>query len=351
MWTKQTPGLVPNTPFFLISFLSLALFTFKTHPAHNNTKATHYSRHHQEPRQPATMPIRKSESDEEFYRGPMGSPTTHCFLVATRPKRTRSRWPLTMDLVEATANANRLNSTSAFKVTEIPANYHKRTITPPRSTTAFDLRQLNLGDREVIVPYLGTRPIYCPQPPSLLDIGRSPQRCVNSSSSTISIRQQLTRFKFLVRSQSSLSPDSIPTSATKRQTPRSSTCVSLSHAHVGTGRYSTDEEMHICTTSGEDDDDDDEESLFRQKIPSAKELLLSMQGHHAFPNPSKKAFEIHPPIDNVTRKVSTRSQGRTTALPRPYNRVTGPSSFIAGRASEAKKLVRRPIKYMRGNPA
>ncbi|KIM27501.1 hypothetical protein M408DRAFT_165722 [Serendipita vermifera MAFF 305830] len=217
---------------------------------------------------------RKSESDDSSdCRTSLESPTTHCFLVGTRPKRTLPRRARSTGHVEImpTVQGNINNPV----VRRLHSDTGKPSMTPPRSKSAISFRNFDRKDTILPIPYIGTKPIYTPRPPSLLRFyNRSRSSLdammdIDSSSPSQSISKKLGHLRLRPsmplrahKSAASLRPMMAPPPL-RRQVSQNS----ISTSSTKTSRYVSDEDMHICTSTEEDESE--VEGTTNQSIPSA----------------------------------------------------------------------------------
>lgn len=103
-----------------------------------------------------------SESDESSDS--LESPTMHCYVAGTRPKRTAPHRTMSTGVVEMDPVSLKpgMDLTSLNFANGIPER--TTNMTPPRSQSAVDLRRIGSsgdpGDAFVHIPHLGNRSIY-----------------------------------------------------------------------------------------------------------------------------------------------------------------------------------------------
>lgn len=99
---------------------------------------------------------RKSESEDSS--DPFESPTTHCYIAGTRPKRTMPRRTLSTGIVgvkRVTTSMSAVLLNSKLGSTSCTTN-----ITPPRSKSAVNFKGVGSKDSVLYIPNLGDRAIY-----------------------------------------------------------------------------------------------------------------------------------------------------------------------------------------------
>jgi hypothetical protein len=123
------------------------IIMFKPRPQSNDTKTV---------RHPVFAIKRKSESDDSEYRSSLESPTTHCYIAGTRPKRTLPRRALSTGGVEIKSTVLCMDAQSDGLLQTGLRKPH----TPPRSKSATSLRTFDHVDSILPIPDIGTRRIH-----------------------------------------------------------------------------------------------------------------------------------------------------------------------------------------------
>jgi hypothetical protein len=136
----------------LISFVSqfhYCIIMFKPSSQFNDTKTV---------RHPVFAIKRKSESDDSSdYRSSLESPTTHCYIAGTRPRRTLPRRALSTGRVDINSAALCVDVQSGKL---LQTGLRKPHMTPPRSKSATSFRTFDRIDPILPIPNIGTRRIY-----------------------------------------------------------------------------------------------------------------------------------------------------------------------------------------------
>ncbi|CAG7852643.1 SubName: Full=Uncharacterized protein {ECO:0000313/EMBL:CCA72863.1} [Serendipita indica DSM 11827] len=231
--------------------------------------------------EPCSTNSRKSESEDDELE----SPTTHCFVLGTKPRRILSRRPVSTDVLHCLD----------VETLKLFMNGHKRTITPPRSQSAVDFRHLAARNAKVEIPHLGTRRIFTPSPPplTLLYAPRASGDCMDLDQTTSRLSPvQQTGDMELDQKPGFLKP--VDPTATNKP-------VILSQDYKGTGRYSTDDEMH---TSGIDEE------------------ILGEQGPASFFNSLRKRYStcLSTPKSFVSAKFLSQRDLAQLARPPPLHK-------------------------------
>jgi len=225
---------------------------FKPNPQFNDAKPI---RHHQ------FAIKRKSESDDSSdCRSSLESPTTHCYVAGTRPRRTLPRRALSTGRVDINSAALCMDVQSGRPM---QTGLRKPHMTPPRSKSATSFRTFDREDSIFPIPNIGTRRIYTPAPPSLLPFYDTTRQSLDvkmdlvRSSSSRSITGKLNNMRIylgvsyltqknVVTHESAESLNCSRPQASPKTAPVSGKRVSM---------YISDEDLHIYTSTEEDDSD------------------------------------------------------------------------------------------------